>query len=363
MDIRSKNVSAASKSWFTLPAYGICKRGLGLFFGTRSGGSHVNRLPDIVRDRWGNDAASLSPPPNQPDNDFLNAASDVASRHLPPGLAEHLAAVMTGGKFYRTIENLPIGTCIPPTPSNGKRPTGKDWVSEATLLGTTRAIGLEAFTYLQERQGEIPQQVAPIQGQEAANHSGNTEEFGVHSDNAILEREHRAEFISLIGLRNDGGTETSLVPIDDLLTELDAVSPAFVPIMEDAQWQVPFPESFDMGPDREFSRPCSIITRAVDGRYEIAMAIYNVRALTPEAKAVLEAVKSILKPPLVRSVVIRPGTLLLMSNVRGLHGRGKIAGSRWAQRIYLGRELHELQAACGTGDDARVFDVRKLHHK
>jgi hypothetical protein len=335
-----KNASAASKSW------------------------DFNRLPDIVRDRWGNDAASLSPPLNQPDNDSLNAASNIASRHLPPGLAEHLAAVMTSGPFFRVLENLPIGKCIPPVPTNGKRPTGKDWVSEATLLGTTRAIGLEAFTYLQERQGVIPQQVAPIHGQEAANHSGNTEEFGFHSDNAILQREHLAEFIALLGIRNDRNTETSLAALDDLLTELDTVSPSFVPVMEDPQqWQVPYPESFEMGADRKFSRPCSILTRAFDGRYEIAMAVYNVVPLTRDAEAVLEAVKALLKPPLVQTVVIRPGTLLIMSNFRGLHGRGKIAGSRWAQRIYLGRSLKALQAACGTGDDARVFDVRKLHHK
>jgi L-asparagine oxygenase len=324
------------------------------------------RLADVVRDRWGKDVGGLYPLGDQPDNEFLTAADELARQHLPLAVAGHLADIMmSNGPLFRMADNLPIDGCIPPAPTDGKRPAEKaTWISEAVLLGATRALGLEVFTYRQERNGLWPQQVAPMRGQESANHSGNTEEFGLHSDNAILAREHRAEFIALLGLSNDANTETSLVPVDDMLTELDRVSTSFVPLMEDdTQWKVPFPESFDVGPDRTLSNPCAILTRGPSGQHEIAMAMYNVQPLTKESRDVIEAIKSILTPPLVRTVVLAPGSILLLNNFRGLHGRGRIAGTRWAQRIYLGRSLEALQTACGTDDGCRVFDVRKLRHK
>lgn len=151
--------------------------------------------------------------------------------------------------------------------------------------------------------------------------------------------------------------------MDDLLTELDGLSRSFVPLMRDkTQWQVPFPESFAVGPDRIYSAPCEILTRGPGGQNEIAVALYNVRALSPDAAGVLVAIKSVLKPPLIRTVTIRSRTLLLMSNFRGLHGRGRITGSRWAQRIYLTRSLAAMQEVCGT-TGTRVYDVARLRHK
>lgn len=369
MAVKTKaNLNESNEQFFLRPAP-FEEGDLGLFVGPEQHGSHAAyavRLANGVREPWGKEAEGLAPLGNQPDNEFLVVATELARQYLPLAVAGHLAAVMKpNGPLFRVADNLPIDSHVPPAPTDGKRPKDKEtWTSEAVLLGTTRAIGLEVFTYIQERDGLWPQQVAPMRGQESANHSGNTEEFGHHSDNAILEREHRAEFIALLGLKNDADTETSLVPLDDMLTELDRKSRSFVPLMEDdTQWKVPFPESFDMGPDRAFSDPCAILTRGPKGQYEIAMAIYNVRPLSQEARDVIEAIKSILTPPLVRTVVVRPGSLLLMNNFRGLHGRGKIAGTRWAQRIYLGRSLEPLQTACGTDEGCRVFDVRNLRHK
>lgn len=114
------------------------------------------RLADIVRERWGKDAEGLAPAAGHPDERFLEEASGLARQHLT--LADHLAAVKKpNGPLHRRVENMPTDPSLPPPPTDGKRPAGKkNWVGEAVLLGATRAIGLEAFTYLQERDGLWP---------------------------------------------------------------------------------------------------------------------------------------------------------------------------------------------------------------
>ena len=323
-------------------------------------------LPERNRMSWQQHATRLKPPHSEPDESFLCESAGIALMHLPASIQQQQATLLEPcGPVVISIENLPIDVAIPEPPKDSRRPQEKrTWVSEASLLGTTRANGLEVFSYRQEHQGRWPQQVAPVPGSENGNHSGNTADFGFHTDNAILEHPYIADFIALIGLRNDAATPTNIVAVDDLLEELHKVNPTIISVLMDpTQWRVPYPESFSQEFCGALSKPCPVLTRNNAGEYEMALAIYNVVAQSEEAEYTITTLKKLLRPPLIRSFVLCPGMLLMMNNRRALHARGRIDGPRWAQRIYLTRDLHALMPAIDTNRSSRIVDVNKVQCK
>lgn len=65
------------------------------------------------------------------------------------------------------------------------------------------------------------QDIAPIPGQESTQSNASSFKFGWHSDDALFQRDHRAEGIILYCHRNDGKTATCYAPVDDILTVMD----------------------------------------------------------------------------------------------------------------------------------------------
>jgi alpha-ketoglutarate-dependent taurine dioxygenase len=57
-------------------------------------------------------------------------------------------------------------------------------------------------------------------------------------------------------------------------------------------------------------------------------------------------------------VALEPGSLLILDNLRSLHGRETICGARWLQRIYSRRDLAPM--AAGATADRSVFRAAAL---
>lgn len=313
-------------------------------------------LPESNRLRWQQDLMALQPSSSNLE-DLLDPAAEIAKRHLPPEYWEALAATtLPDGPALCLMENVPIDCVIPPPPSDGKRPAAKStYVSELVLLGVNRCIGMEVVTFQQEKQGDWPQEVAPVTGLERSNSSASREDLGAHADNANLDRSIRL-WISLIGLVNENQTETNFALLDEIRAQLPAD-------MEKLLWQplfrMPFPESFVMGENIFKTQP--ILFTGSQGQTEIKFTAFNTVGITPEAEMAVTALKSVL-PSVMRPVVLKPGTLCLFSNTRCLHSRGRIAGNRWAQRIYLclPETMMRLRIATGLPPGQRAFDARQL---
>ncbi|MCY2962907.1 MAG: TauD/TfdA family dioxygenase [Planctomycetota bacterium] len=314
------------------------------------------QLNDTCREEWLQALLPLRPVAGTLDS-LLDPAAELARKYLTPDLLHALTDVTRpDGQAVCVIDNLPIDPAIPAPPANGRRPAAKaTWVSELALLGATRAIGLELLTFLQEKQGAWPQEVAPVVGLEKTNSSASRYEFGAHADNAILPPWVRV-WISLIGLVNEQQTETCFAPLDEILAALE---PRIVDRLWEPIFRVTFPESFAMG--RLYFKTQPILFRGPHGEPEIKFASYNVVGVNPEGAAAVAALREVL-PRLLRPAVLKPGTLCLFSNSRCLHARGRIDGARWAQRIYVGspQTLVNLQTATGVGCRNRVFDARLL---
>ncbi|MCY2966344.1 MAG: TauD/TfdA family dioxygenase [Planctomycetota bacterium] len=313
-------------------------------------------LDESRRQAWLRAALQIRPSGASHD-ELLAPAARLAREYLPKELFAALTDVTRPhGPSVCLIDNLPIDPALPSPPTDGRRPNQKTtWVSELVLLGATRALGLELVTFLQEKRGAWPQEVAPVTGLEKTNSSASREEFGAHADNAILPTWVRL-WISLIGLVNENQTETYFAPLDDILSALE---PRIVDRLWEPIYRVTFPESFEMG--REYFKTQPILFRGPAGETEIKFTAYSVVGTTPEGEAAVTALRNVL-PGLLRPAVLKPGTLCLFSNSRALHARGRIEGARWAQRIYLGQPqtLVNLQTVTGAGPSNRVFDARLL---
>lgn len=233
---------------------------------------------------------------------------------------------------YRLIRGLPLD-----------RP-------EETHLAAIREFA-QPFGYLEERAGAIVHDVRPAPGHEETQSSLGKAAFDAHSDVAFLPPPARPEFLSLFCIENEGRTATLVWELDHLLGTLpDSVVRLLAePIFE----QVP-PLTFQAALGSEPLRG----HRILDGG-TVAYSAQGTRAgSSTESGNALKAFEDAIDCVEPERVTLEPGSLLILDNLRSLHGRETICGARWLQRIYSRRDLAPL-ASGATGDPA-IFRAAAL---
>lgn len=301
-------------------------------------------------------AQAVNPDRDQPFPVLWEAARQLAI-YLKP-LEKELRKVTQYGRPYTVIKNLPIDPELPPTPLDGKHPADKGWVSEITLLAMLHLAGLLPLAFQQEKQGQIIHEIAPIRGFSHTQSNAGRVPFAWHADNGHLQRQFRSEFLLLLGLRNPGETKTWIADVGDVMEELQRKFPECDRILRQARFRMNSPQSFDYNGNSILTKPQAFITTNQQGYEEVTGNLGNIQALDQEAKTALETFASFLKPPITKSVVIKPGTLLIFNNLRCLHSRDAVLSDRWLQRVYGRTSLDALRAA--TGSDGFVFDSRLI---
>lgn len=277
--------------------------------------------------------------------------------YLKP-LAKELRKVTQYGRPYTVIENLPIDQELPPTPLDGKHPADKGWVSENSLLAMLHLAGLLPLAFQQEKNGQLIHEIAPMPGFSHTQSNAGRVPFDWHADNGHLLREFRPEFLLLLGLRNPAETKTWIADVADVMEKLQRHSPECDRILRQARFRMKSPDSFNYNGNSILTKPQALITTNEQGYDEVTGNLGNIQALDEKAQAALETFTSFLKPPITKSVVIKPGTLLMFNNLRCLHARDAVLSDRWLQRVYARTSLDTLRAA--TGNDGFVFDSRLI---
>ena len=227
------------------------------------------------------------------------------------------------------------------------------------VLSAVKALRLEPFSYEEQKNGVLVQDIFPVKGFEDSNSNAGTGDFGFHTDDAILHRDFRTLFIALLCINNQAQATTYYAPLDSIRRFID---PYYFNILQQPRFRVLTPESFSyFGGKRIQSEPRSIITK-YQHRYEIALATYNVEPIPndDEARKALQALQLALKPPITIPITLNPGDFLLFSNVHGLHARGQVKGERFLKRVYARHSLSRLQTALGASPSDRVFHSQKL---
>jgi L-asparagine oxygenase len=313
-------------------------------------------LPDINREKWQEEALSINFD-NQDFSSLLSDAKDLAKKYLTPEITDAIAQVnQPHGATHLHLKGLPQDLQLSKVEGYLSKETK---VSETVLLGITGLEG-EPFSYLEQKQGRIIQDIIPQKGLENTQSNAGSAKFGPHTDDAPLHRSHRAEKISLYCISNEGGAETMFAPLDEIMA---AMNPLDVRVLSQPRFRFRTPESFNLyGGKVLYTEPRPIITNGLTGS-EISVATYNVQPVDSkddEAEMALWQLKGGLRSPVAKSFTLQPGEMLIISNTRGLHARGEIVGDRWLQRCYARTSLDDLRSATNSGADCRVFSSEGL---
>lgn len=294
---------------------------------------------------------------------LLTLAQDLAEKHLNEQIKETISLInQPNGLTHLHLKGFPQDPLLPITPLDGKRPHTKlTWVSEMVLLGIILgALKSEPFSYLEQKQGDLVQNIVPIPGLEHTQSNASSDHFDWHSDDAPLIRACRPEGIILSCLRNVGNTATLFASVDEIITRMN---PLDVEILRQPRFRVCTPHSFHLyGGKVLYSEPRPILTEGLSGT-EIALATYNVQPVDPqdeEANLALWSLKGALRSPVPESFILQPGELLIISNVHGLHARTSISGDRWLQRAYFRHDLNDLRRFTSSNETCRIFKSEQL---
>jgi L-asparagine oxygenase len=322
----------------------------------------VLRLPDSNRQVWQRDLNGLEFPLH---NDwpawtaFERASVEIAARHLTPEIADALARLprphVPRDRGALVIENLPVDSLLPEPPRDNFRPAAKSVISEAVHLGIVRQFA-HVFGFEEEEEGAIIHQIAPKAGRETTQSNGGVVLFKPHSDDAFLHRLHRPEFLSLFGLVNENAAPTWLFPVESVLEHL--TPEAIRQLAKDDYLQAP-PQSFLTGGAVIATTRHPVLERH-EGGWEISFNSSRTSGLFPEAERALDTLRWALQVARHSEVVIQPGTLLIFSNLRHLHGRAAVSGHRWLQRLYSRRDLSNLRADSGVEVPCLIFPAARL---
>jgi L-asparagine oxygenase len=261
---------------------------------------------------------------------------------------------------YVVLGNMPMDGRLCEPPTNGLRPAGKCfWTTELAALCVTHLAGFTPLSYQEEKGDQLVHQVAPVPAAENTRSNAGKIMLGLHSENAILEDDHRPEALLLTSLINEPETATDIASVARaaaLLPEKD------LDLLQQPLFRIASPDSFDKAfkGRKIISEPRPIIRRDHMGILRAAGNVYGVKGITDEADNAMVSLGNALAD-VDEAIVLKPGMALLFNNDLVFHGRGRIAnGQRWLQRVFAKRNLGRIRLATQSGPDAYIFSVRSL---
>lgn len=327
--------------------------------------SHLN-MKDLNDTAWkkklGNKFQILDNLSNMNELEFLcTYAPEITRNIVPLTILEKLASVKKiSANPYQIINGLPVDSKLMGVPKDGKRPSWKKtYVTEAVLIGIAKAIELEPISYLQEKNGILIQEIAPIPGKETELSNAGRVSLGFHTDHAILPSIYRPDFLMLMGLVNEDRVPTRIACLDDALEKLPREAET---VLRQPCFRIESPDSviFPNG-IKMMSAWRPLLTTGFHAQTEFAGNLYSVRSMNKEAEEAVRIFEEILTE-VTREVVLDPGTLIIFDNKRTLHGRPSVKkGDRWLQRLFCSRSLQALREAnAAVAPSSYIFDVQKL---
>ncbi|PRY13451.1 TfdA family taurine catabolism dioxygenase TauD [Kineococcus rhizosphaerae] len=279
------------------------------------------------------------------DPEAFGRQARLLARELPQGLAETLWAFEERGSDsgVLVLRGLDVGD-LPPTP-----PDNTGGVGGRTLLARQQAVVSHALGhmvgYAAEGHGHLLQDMVPNAKLAATQQSqGSRVELEAHTEQCFSAL--RPDYVVLGCLRGDADAATYAFRALDLLGHVDPteVMELFRPL-----WTTLVDESFaDFLDTREVRGPFSILSGEID---DPTMLIDQdlMHGITKRAQALLERVLEIYVAHR-HAVVLQPGDVLLLDNLRAMHGRSPFTPrfdgtDRFISRGFVVRDLRRSRFA------------------
>lgn len=257
------------------------------------------------------------------------------------------------------VTGMPIDAGLPPTPTEATaRLQDAAPVSERALLLVAVLLG-EPVAYRDEKNGVLVQDIFPVRQLESTpSNEGSAAELGFHTE-LTFSREAPdrplhvtcPDFVLLLGLRCPADRAPATVTVEARAI-CERLGEDQLGVLRAAQFQLHAPHSFtrDGGP-RPWSHPVPLLRGTAEAPTFAFDAACGVRALSPDADAVLDALREACADPTIQTrVQLGEGDLLVIDNNRCAHSRtpfpARYDGSdRWLRRIYVRRSIWELERA------------------
>jgi L-asparagine oxygenase len=284
----------------------------------------AGRAPDVVRlEPWERErllelAGELTVSPWESPELYCRQAHRAA-RRLPDRLEELLRDFASRGSETGTmlLEGLPVAEPPPTPPDNGEH------LGEGTQLARVQAIVNSAcgemVAYEAEGHGRLYQDMVPNRALAQSQTSlGSRVELELHTEQAFSRL--RPDVLSLACLRGHPEAETYVLPAHALLAELNQFERK---LLRQPLWMTGVDGSFKMG-GHEFIEgdergPLAIVEGAEDDP-TIVFDQDLMKGLSEEAQRMIGRIVEVYRAQR-RSVVLGPGQILLVDNVRAVHGR------------------------------------------
>jgi len=241
------------------------------------------------------------------------------------------------------LRGLPIepGLYRTPTPADGKRSAQKaTYISERCLAMVGSRLG-HLVSYIQEKSGDLFQNLVPIQGSEGVQaSSGSRTQLQFHRETVF--HPYPPEFLLLFCLRpdHDSVAETTYASITHAL-----------PLLSERHIELLFQPLYRTGIDYSFgnvnqAKANGPVLPILYGNRHDPFLNYDedlMTALNPEAESALAALQGAIAT-VYRGVKLGVGDLLCIDNRRTVHGRSSFTPrydgwDRWLQRSFVVRDL------------------------
>lgn len=293
--------------------------------------------------------------PYQDTEEFLldcEMRADEMPRFVRRALLEF--QVRSNSEGILLLRGLPIdpGLYHVHTPANAKRSDEKTtFVSERCLAMIGSRLG-HLVSYIQEKNGDLFQNLAPVKTQEKIQSSGSSRtRLQFHRETVF--HPYAPEYLLLFCLRpdHDRVAETTYASITHAL-----------PLLSAQHRQLLFQPLYRTGIDYSFGN-----VQTVKGNGPVLPVLYGnpndpflnydedlMEALTPAAEEALNALKDAIAQ-VYRGIKLDTGDLLCIDNRRTVHGRSAFTPrydgfDRWLQRSFVVRDLGESAGDRNLGE-------------
>lgn len=292
----------------------------------------------------------------------------VRAHDLPERLRSVLTEFRLSGRPYGgfIISGLPIDeSSAGPTPlSYTDEPEGHEVDKAGALLLMIGSLLGDPFSYLTQQRGRLVLDLFPVGGHERSQlGSSSTALLEWHNEDAF--HPYRADWIMLIGMRNHDRVPTMFAPVQDL-----DLTPATRELL--------YQDRFIIKPDSSHTAEFNAGTTGIEEDQRVAKAFDRIREMDSDPKRV-PILSGDRRAPFVRldpafmerdlgdpaaedaltevieqfdgrmhDVVIEPGEMLIIDNLRAVHGRrpfhARYDGTdRWLRRINVTSDLRKTE--------------------
>jgi L-asparagine oxygenase len=266
-------------------------------------------------------ASKITASPSLQTDLFCSLAKEH-SRKIPQRLKDLLVEFSKKGTKtgFLLIKTIPIdNNSIPPTPF--KSETNK--IGENTVLARIQSLIISfianLISYEAESNGNLFQDIFPVKGMEKQQTSvGSSTELEIHTEQAFSKL--KPDILCLSCLRSNSEAKTHILPVSSITENMDNNE---LQLLRQPLWKTGVDLSFKLNNiefiDGDIRGPISILSENIDDPI-LTFDQDLMFGITEESKPFIKKIVDIYYNKRI-SHVLQPGEIILIDNLRAVHGR------------------------------------------